>query len=82
MRDSPKIHQAINLGVVLVDFGYIYLYEQNQHVAKCLSVIQSLMQQLKIETDGSLNAIQRIEANISNSDSLQFLFNEFRNNVE
>jgi hypothetical protein len=62
--------QALNLGVYGADLSYCRVFDQIQESIKYLSSIRYLTQSLQIPQDQSNKAVERLEKNLSNKDSL------------
>jgi hypothetical protein len=62
--------QALNLGVYGADLSYCRVFDQIQESIKYLSSIRYLTQALQIPQDESNKAVERLEKNLSNKDSL------------
>ncbi len=62
--------QALNLGVYGADLSYCRVFDQIQESIKYLSSIRFLTQSLQIPQDESNKAVERLERNLSNKDSL------------
>ncbi|MDD2565041.1 MAG: hypothetical protein PHU27_12580 [Salinivirgaceae bacterium] len=63
-------YQALNLGVYGADLSYCRVFDQVQESIKYLSSIRYLTQSLQIPQDQSNTAVERLEKNLSNKDSL------------
>lgn len=62
--------QALNLGVYGADLSYCRVFDQIQESIKYLSSIRYLTQSLQIPQEQSNKAVERLEKNLSNKDSL------------
>ena len=68
--------QALNLGIYSIDMGYTAVYSDRTNMMKYASKIQSLMGDLNIASGVQSNTIERVKANMNNSDSLYLLMLE------
>ncbi|HON18938.1 MAG TPA: hypothetical protein PK990_07190 [Salinivirgaceae bacterium] len=62
--------QALNLGVYGADLSYCRVFDQIQESIKYLSSIRNLTMALQIPDDESSVAVERLEKNLANKDSL------------
>jgi hypothetical protein len=68
--------QAVMLGIYGSDLSYVRLFEQIQTAINYLSTIKKLCDEIEIPEDQGSLAIQRMEKNIGNKDSLLQIISE------
>lgn len=67
---------ALNIGVIGVDFSYARLFNQTQTSRQYLAAIKKMSQKLGIPSNLTSAAIENVENNITNSDSLVKIIND------
>ncbi|MGE0566652.1 MAG: hypothetical protein AB7O73_01775 [Bacteroidia bacterium] len=65
--------RAINLGIYGADLGYVSLYSQSQDALSYLASLKQLADKLGVSSAFDAATMQRIEANITNQDSMLVL---------
>jgi hypothetical protein len=74
--------KAMNLGVFAVDLSYAKYFEQIEQAGKYLKTMHQLSTGLGIPEDKFFTSVKRIEANLSNKDSLIRIANEVYTTAE
>lgn len=67
---NSSVKKALNFGVYGTDLCYCRVYDQLQESINYLSVIREISDDLQIPEEDGTNAIDRIEKNLSNRDSI------------
>lgn len=67
---NSSVKKALNFGVYGTDLCYCRVYDQLQESINYLSVIREISDDLQIPEEDGANAIDRIEKNLSNRDSI------------
>lgn len=62
--------RALGMGGYMVDMGYACLYDQRQTALNYAKAVQTLMNDLGLNSSIKMNMVKRFEANIRNNDSL------------
>jgi len=73
---TTNISIAVNLGIYGADLSYSRMFDQIQETINYLSVIKKFSAKLGIPQDEKIFAVNRIEANIDNRDSLLRIISE------
>jgi hypothetical protein len=75
-RFTTTEKKALALGILGADIGYFSLYDQKEIVLQYLDNIRHLLGVFKFEQYNQAQLLERIEANLENSDSLLFIISE------
>jgi len=73
---------SLNLGVYGADLSYNRLYNQTQQAVNYFSAIKRLSDALGIPQEQGGNAVERLESNIENKDSLLVIITEVYSNAD
>jgi len=73
---------SLNLGVYGADLSYNRLYNQTQQAVNYFSAIKRLSDALGIPQEQGGNAVERLESNIENKDSLLLIITEVYSNAD
>ncbi len=70
---SKDYERALNLGIYGADLGYVSMYNQTQDAIGFLAAVKQLADKLGVSAAFDTQTMKRIEANISNKDSMLVL---------
>lgn len=73
---TSKIKKALNLGVYASDLAYCTVFKQNKETFTYFSVTKKIADELALTEGFDENIVKRIDANMSNSDSLYQITND------
>ncbi len=79
---STTINLALNLGVYGADLSYCRLFDQIQQSVDYLSVIRTIIEELKIPQDKASISINKLEDNINNRDTLLQIISDTYGNAD
>ncbi|RLD57430.1 MAG: hypothetical protein DRJ01_13865 [Bacteroidetes bacterium] len=79
---STTIDLALNLGVYGADLSYCRLYDQIQESIEYLSVIRTIIDELKIPQEKASISINKLENNVNNRDTLLQIITETYGNAD
>jgi hypothetical protein len=74
--------QALNLGVYGADLSYARIFDQVQESVNYLSSIRELTESLQIPQNQDIFALEKLEKNIANRDSLLYIITDIYSNVD
>lgn len=81
-RYSTSINLALNLGVYGADLSYCRLFDQIQQSIDYLSVIRTIIEELKIPQDKASISINKLEDNVNNRDTLLQIISDTYGNAD
>jgi len=73
---TSKIKKALNLGIYASDLAYCTVFKQNKETFSYFSVTKKIANELALTEGFDENIVKRIDANMSNSDSLYQITND------
>jgi len=79
---NTNFKQAINLGILGCDLGYLNMYEKTGSVINNMTAIKSLANELRIGQFFDFNTIKRLATNNENLDSLMYISVSSFNNMD
>ena len=79
---STTINLALNLGVYGADLSYCRLYDQIQQSIDYLSVIRTIIEELKIPQEKASISINKLENNVNNRDTLLQIISDTYGNAD
>ena len=79
---STTTNLALNLGVYGADLSYCRLFDQIQQSIDYLSVIRTIIEELKIPQDKASISINKLEDNINNRDTLLQIISDTYGNAD
>lgn len=74
--------KALNLGIDLVDFAYVAMYDQNQTSLIYFGKIENLTKELDLQNKKTIEVLKKCKTNISQKDSLFRILLSFQNEVD
>jgi len=75
-------YRALNLGMNIVDFGYVTIYDKFQPAILYMKNIEKLMQELGLQSEEDKLIIKSFESNFNNKDSLEHIIKRHQNKIE
>ncbi|MBE9468498.1 MAG: hypothetical protein IMY72_09315 [Bacteroidetes bacterium] len=79
---STTINLALNLGIYGADLSYCRLYDQVQQSIDYLSVIRTIIEELKIPQETASRSINKLENNVNNRDTLLQIISDTYGNTD
>lgn len=79
---TTSYERAVNLGVSMVDLGYVYFYDQYQPAVNHMAKIKKLIEDLNLNAPNEVKSLSRIENNLQHKDSLKLIFEELKNDFD
>lgn len=75
-------YRALNLGINIVDFGYVTIYDKYQPAILYMRNIEKLMHELGLQSEEDKYIIKSFENNFGDKDSLKQIIKRHQNKIE